>query len=41
MIYFLPMKSNSKALEKKGDGFTKIIRLGADIVTKSRNERDG
>jgi len=30
----------SKALEKKG-GFTKIIRLGADIATKSRNERDG
>ena len=33
-------ESYGKALEKKG-GFTKIIRLGADLATKSRNEGDG
>jgi len=32
--------SYSKALEKKG-GFTKIIKLGADLAPKCRNESNG
>jgi len=34
------LKSYSKALEKKG-GFTQIIRLGADLAHKCRNESNG